>query len=271
MLLLFDGLDWTSPSWIDVDRLVAKGKWSCVVAGRANSHWREIVMNRSKQLLFVAMVMAATLIIGADNNAIAQDDDQYSTAVLNTSGMLDDISMFLVPNGTGTPLSWCFERGGTPVVAEILVTMRDADGNVIVDWPASFIRLEYSDSPLIWCDTSSFPPPAHAPNFADAPTNEEGQTKFTMAYYGGGAVEGPTYVWNVADPWGYYQRIATPVNVSYNSADINGDRIVNLTDVGLFASDYFSGYRYRTDFNYDQRHTLVDVGMFATALGAACP
>lgn len=92
-----------------------------------------------------------------------------------------------------------------------------------------------------------------------------------MSYFGGGWVEGPTYVWNVGEPWGWYNRVPAPVNVSYNSSDINGDGVINLTDVQIFASDYFGAYTYRSDFNYDQEVDLVDFSIFAQTVGAGCP
>lgn len=56
-------------------------------------------------------------------------------------------------------------------------------------------------------------------------------------------------------------------------ADLNGDGSVNLPDVGLFASDYFSSvYVARSDFNNDGALGLADVHLLATALGTTgCP
>ena len=49
--------------------------------------------------------------------------------------------------------------------------------------------------------------------------------------------------------------------------DINGDGVVNLADVGLFASLFFSGaYQAAIDFNCDGVLNLADIGIFAAAL-----
>lgn len=49
------------------------------------------------------------------------------------------------------------------------------------------------------------------------------------------------------------------------SCDINGDGVVNLADIGLFASLFFTpGYQPRIDFNCDGVVNLMDLSTFAT-------
>lgn len=82
----------------------------------------------------------------------------------------------------------------------------------------------------------------------------------------------PTYVWLLELPSGTWSPLSsTPLSISYNSPDINGDLRVDLSDVTFFAHDYFGVYDYRSDFNYDGVVNLTDVSMFAPELGAACP
>ncbi|MDX2472329.1 MAG: hypothetical protein QNL91_01345 [Candidatus Krumholzibacteria bacterium] len=60
--------------------------------------------------------------------------------------------------------------------------------------------------------------------------------------------------------------------ISYNSPDINGDGVVNLTDVPLFAGDFHGGaYDFRSDFHYDGIVNLSDVVHMAQGLGSSCP
>jgi hypothetical protein len=61
------------------------------------------------------------------------------------------------------------------------------------------------------------------------------------------------------------------MDIQFNSADIDGNLIVNLSDVGTFAIDYNGAYNYRSDFRWDGMINLADVGNLASALGAACP
>lgn len=231
-------------------------------------------MRRSSRLLKVALALAVTLILMGAGLALAQGPAaQNSTAVLVAPG-IQDVSMFLVPNGSGTPFQNCFERGGNQVNAQILVTILDTNFIPAMGVIPNRIRIEEMLTSLAWCTNPTLPVPPHYPNYADLPTNNLGQTQFTLAYFGGGSVEaaatGGTYVWLLENS-GTWNRIPTPVNVSYNSPDINADGVVNLSDVAVFANDFFTGYNYRSDYNYDQVINLADVAMFAGSMGANCP
>ncbi len=177
----------------------------------------------------------------------------------------------MVPNGSGTQLAGCYAMGGIPTNVSILVTLNDVTGLPVPMVPATDIRIEEMQTPLSWCANSWYPPPLHAPNLADGPTNAAGQTQFSLSYHGGGWLHGPTMIW-VLEASGAWMPIPTPVLVYYNSPDINGDLIINLTDISFFAADYFGAvYMYRSDFNYDGIINLTDLAMLAPALGVSCP
>ena len=57
----------------------------------------------------------------------------------------------------------------------------------------------------------------------------------------------------------------------FNSPDINGDLAINLTDVTLFAADFFGPYAYRSDFNWDGAINLLDVTVLSGSMGITCP
>ena len=194
---------------------------------------------------------------------------QNSSVTLVTQGT-PPLSMYVLPNGSGTQFSACYDATGTVVTASLVVTLRDAAGNPAINVPASSVRLEHLSSPLAWCPGGFYPPPAHAPNMADGPSNLAGQTTFTLAYHGGGWLFGSMQVW-VLEVTGAWTPIPTPVSVSFNSADITGDLVVNLTDIGLFAADYYGTYNYRSDFNSDTFVNLKDVQIMAVAVGTTCP
>jgi hypothetical protein len=222
----------------------------------------------------LVLALAWTLFFGVSGEVIAQTGQNSSGRIVDSAGnpISVPISMFLVPNGSGTPFTNCWEWPGIPVSVEIRTTIRDASGPV-GGVPVDRIRLEEAaPSPtVIWCNDAFYPPPAHAPNLADMPTDAMGRTRFTMAYHGGGWARSPTYVW-VLEPSGTWARISGfPLDLSYNSADINGDLIVNLADVSIFAGDYFGAYDYRSDFNFDGVLNLTDVAIFAPTIGASCP
>jgi len=228
-------------------------------------------MIRSHALLITTLTIFLIITFWGTATALAQNSPvaQNCSATLVTQG-LPPISMLLEPNGTGTPLSVCYDATGAMVNAWISVTLRDAAGSAVTNVPATDVRLEEIGSPLAWCGLNWYPPPAHAPNLADVPSNAIGQTSFTLSYHGGGWIQGPIFVW-VLEASGAWNPIPMPVNTYFNSVDINGDLLVNLTDVTLFTADFFGAPQYRSDFNNDGAINLTDLTLLAPHIGASCP
>ena len=56
-----------------------------------------------------------------------------------------------------------------------------------------------------------------------------------------------------------------------NSADIDGNLAVDLTDIREFARDFYGTYAYRSDFVWDGMVNLSDLAALAPVFGAACP
>ncbi len=220
-------------------------------------------MNRSSALLLclLALTLAAP--------AMAQPVAANSSAVWQSSAPM--VSMFLKPNGSGTTLSACFGPGGVVVPATIQVTLIDANGLPAGNVSERDIRLARAGTNLGWCPDSFYPPPIHAPNCADGPTNNAGQTTFTMAYHGGGWHQGAMQVW-VLEAGGNWAAIPNQLPINANSPDYNGDLIINLSDIAIFAQDIGSGGApYRSDFNFDGIINLSDIAMFAGVIGMSCP
>jgi len=229
-------------------------------------------MSQSRRIQFTVLVLVTIVLVLCVGQVLAQNFPvaQNCTATLVTQG-LQPLSMFLVPNGSGTPLSNCYDSTGNLVNAWISVTLRDVTGALAVNVPASSVQLEYLNSPLAWCSSSWYPPPAHAPNLADAASNAAGQTMFSLAYHGGGWNMAPIQVW-VLEINGVWSPIPTLLNVFFNSVDINGDLTVNLIDVSIFAGDYYAAApQYRSDFNFDGAVNLTDVTILSTNYGSSCP
>ena len=228
-------------------------------------------MIRSLRFLSTALVLVAVVALWGADDAVGQGTPVavHSQAVLMPVGS-PPVSMFLVPNGSGTQLAGCFAFGGGTANVHILVTLIDVAGIQVPNVPATDVRIEEMQTPLSWCANSWYPPPLHAPNLADGPSNAVGQTRFSLSYHGGGWVQGSTFVW-VLEATGAWMPIPTPLNLSFNSPDMNGDLVVNLTDIGLFAVSFFGPYQYQADFNYDGTINLTDLAMLAPTIGAACP
>ncbi|MEZ4388938.1 MAG: hypothetical protein R3D98_15440 [Candidatus Krumholzibacteriia bacterium] len=220
-------------------------------------------MNRTTLALSCLLASALALTVPAHGQPVAAN----STAVWQSSAPM--VSMFLKPDGSGTPLSSCFGGGGLVVPASVQVTLIDASGLPVAGYSERNIRLAYAGTNLGWCPDSFYPPPVHAPNCADGPTDPAGQTTFTMAYHGGGWHQAPMQIW-VLEAGGNWAPIPNLLPINVNSPDYNGDLIINLSDIAIFAQDIGS-FAYRSDFNWDGTINLSDIAMFAGVIGTSCP
>jgi len=57
----------------------------------------------------------------------------------------------------------------------------------------------------------------------------------------------------------------------FNSPDLNGDLVVNLSDIILFARIYWGEYSYAADFYWDGQVNLSDLAMMIGTRGRTCP
>lgn len=211
-----------------------------------------------KSMLTVFVILTCTLPAVSGIAGIGED---LSTATLATDG---DLSLFCVPDGSGSALSDAYVKGGSggsQVSADATVTLmaRNAGDLPIVGYPAEDLWLAWIDSSeLIVCNAGTI---------ADGPTDADGITTWTQPLRLGGhseslvqvIVNGGTLAGNPG------------LTLSVNSADINHDGIVDLVDVGLFAHDFADpSVPYRSDFANDQVMNVLDVAKMAASIGAQC-
>lgn len=135
--------------------------------------------------------------------------------------------------------------------------VEDAFGAVVANFPAEDMWLESGDGGMVPCTGGTN---------ADQNTDENGFTTWATALNAGGSSEDLCYVYVNGQALN-----GVPFALAFNSADINGDGVVNLTDVGLFSGAFFGSYDFAADFFADGILNLNDVGRLATGLGAACP
>lgn len=177
-----------------------------------------------------------------------------------------EVSLFVLPDGSGPPLTEARFFGGQAVDATIAVGVVDIVGLPITLFPWEDIWLDAETLTASRCH-------AHANGgfCSDNSTNAQGETFFATSLAGGGWTEGPVWVYlNGSRAMHPDEHIHPPVALRFNSADINADEVVNLVDISLFASDYFGGYHYRSDYNWDGTLNLLDIGLLATGLAASC-
>jgi len=213
---------------------------------------------------FVAFVLLS-LLYGAPtiSAACTCTDDwlNYCSAEVMTD---ETVTVYCVPDGSGNPLSAAQSWGGLVVDATIQVQLIDAwTGDPCADVPAEDIWFECAgDCQLTFCS---------GPPIADGPTNEFGQTTFSGPVAAGGHSTPDETEFVVM--FSGSALFAIPIwsgNLQFNSADINGDGVVNLADVGIFAGDYFGDHHFRSDFYWDGTLNLSDLARLAEAMGREC-
>jgi hypothetical protein len=229
-------------------------------------------MNRHLTLASLLLLTGAFLFLaGSQAQAGCPPSASYCTATLTGTHM--GVSVFTLPDGSGWPLSACCPYGGSPGTASVTieVTVADAAGPCTA-FPRTRIRLNHLGAPdQSWCPVALYTLP-DGPNFADGPTDASGYTEFTDSYHGGGWAW-DTQVWIEETP-GTWRPVPTAVEVHMNSADISGDLVIDLTDLAIFAGDYFGAYNYRSDFIWDGAINVADLVQFASVWGPpaiTCP
>jgi hypothetical protein len=183
------------------------------------------------------------------------------TASVAVSAAGTQVSVYNLPDGNGKALTEAKPIAGGAVDATITVTLNDAAGNPIFLYPFEDMWLETSLGGMVPCNGGTV---------SDGSTDINGQTTFTAAMYAGGysdkaGLESCKVVVNGT------ALVGSDLDILFNSADINGDLIVNLSDTILFVAVYTGAYDYSADFSYDGIINLSDLVLYAGGLNTACP
>jgi len=195
-------------------------------------------------------IFAITLLVGAASFATAGVPDLTESDATTAAG---SYVMFNIPNGGGS--SFGAAAGGD---ATITLTLRDGLGAVIANYPFEDMWIESTDGGMVACTGGAT---------ADANTDAAGETEWATPLQAGGSSEAGT---QVSISGAFLAGATLPIN--HNSADIDGNGAVNLSDVPLFAGDFYGGMDpFRSDFAFDGVVNLSDVVRLAQALGASCP
>jgi len=187
------------------------------------------------------------------------------------------VSVCVVPSGFGRPLTSAFRYGSPCLTSEMVnatiqVTWRDGTGMPVAPpVEACNVWIEPLSGALPAC-LSSFPGCKGGGTRADGLSVNSIST-FTRAPWSGGHSLSTgdmcqVYYWD-----GTAKRaIGPPLAILFNSPDINGDNIVNLTDTVAFSRGVTSGvYGYSWDFWADCQVNLSDVAIYVQNLYMACP
>jgi hypothetical protein len=208
-------------------------------------------MSRTTLILMAVVAFVAGLFLAASSTTIAQIPDPCDPDATSAGGCL-----FVCPQGDGVRLD---DIGAT---IDIWVVF---DGVPVEGIPHNDIWVMGCDplEQLSLCGGSQA-------CSADGPTDSEGHTTISGTIAAGGYSNGlDVVVSGIAlydKSTGCTTYLCLPV--ATRSPDINGDLLVDLTDLATFASVFTPGlYDERMDFNCDGAVGLIDLSMFAPHFG----
>jgi len=170
----------------------------------------------------------------------------------------ETLTLFVVPDGSGVTFDQATLPYGGTEDATITLLLLDGNYDPIASFPAEDMWLESEDDGLV---------PCVAGTIADANTDADGKAQWLEPLLSGGQSQALT----VIKVNGMLLELTSGVHLCFNSPDINGDLRVDLTDMQLFAVDFFSSYDFRSDFHRDGIVNLSDLPPMALAIGVACP
>jgi hypothetical protein len=210
---------------------------------------------RMTLLLFVALPLVTVEVTQAQTGG--WDLWELSYAERAYTGPETAVVMVL-PDGSGAALTNAAIVGST-VDASITLYLLDWAMAPVANFPREDMWIESADGGLAMCAAGTI---------ADANTNANGEAFWVQPLRAGGASEALTVVMIN----GAALVSGAGLAISFNSPDINGDGVVNLTDVTLFTTDFYGGvYAFRSDFHYDWSVNLSDVLPLVHGLGSSCP
>ncbi|HOX24399.1 MAG TPA: dockerin type I domain-containing protein [Candidatus Krumholzibacteria bacterium] len=191
-------------------------------------------------------------------------DLNLSTATMDPAA--NGASVWNLPGGSGSRFDEAFAPGGATVNATITLTLIDTNGDPIANYPAEDIWLETSGvlqqfGSLVFCTDGTV---------ADADTDENGQTLWLQALKAGGYTIGETVIIIIAGS----PLAGGGLLLVFNSADINGDLVVNLSDIVAFTQllggDFSQNPEFAGDFNNDGTINLSDIVRMVQGIGTNC-
>lgn len=169
-------------------------------------------------------------------------------------------TVMVQPNGQGSTFMEAQLEDGTVVEAVVYLRVLDWNDNPVSNYPREDMWLESWDAGLVPCYWSEG-------TQADVNTDSNGLTFWVAPLHAGGYSQALTAVMLNGDNVSYEGGL----NLNFNSPDINGDGLVNIPDLALFAQNLFGDYDFRSDLYRDGVINLSDVGRFTLGLGSACP
>ena len=183
-----------------------------------------------------------------------------------TTAAGEQVNVFVIPDGQGFLMTEARAATTLPqdvVDATITVTLLDAGMNPVFAYPFEDMWLETSLSGLAACPNGTI---------ADASTDINGQSTFTGPFYAGGHSDMVGGEMTQVVISGAALPALNNLDILFNSADMDGNGLVDLTDVSLFSTAYLgASYDFAADFFFDSALNLSDLVLFSGAVNIGCP
>ncbi len=208
----------------------------------------------------VLVLVVCVLTFGLASVAMANIPDlSVSTAstAYHAGGGVGIVALFNLANGAGSDFAHAGIGDGTVVNGTVTLYLRNSVGGGIADFPAEDLWLASIGGGLVACTGGTI---------ADSITDSSGMTQWAdpMNAYGFSTTQCQVLVAGDA------LTSSTGMDLHFNSADISGDGLVDLIDIGLFAAD-LGTYNFRSDLVFDGVIDLPDLGRLASGIGTVCP
>ncbi len=211
-----------------------------------------------KNLMLLAVLLLLSVSAAQADESGAAIWDIYCNVDFAYEGD-ETLTLFVLPAGNGFPFSQAYLPDGSFTDATLRVQILDYMGDPVASFPAEDMWLMSTDEGMAPCIGGSC---------ADTFTDSDGWTVWAEPMNAGGNSTAPCTMFingmNNAIGW-------EDLALQFNSADINGDRVVNLPDLALFADSYFGEYSFAADLHYDGVLNLLDVVNLAVGMGTSCP
>jgi len=181
----------------------------------------------------------------------------------------EPVCILVVPDGSGSSFSQARTFGGDVVDATVAVLIWLVDefggGGPLAGFEAEYLTLLAPGGGTVGCAQ----PYVAA---ADHDTDDNGWTEFSLAPRAGGWSQGLLEIYLIAELASAMGSDIPPLPIYFNSPDLNGDLVIDLTDIALFSQDlHESDAPLRSDLVWDGVINLSDITVFCQHLGASCP
>jgi hypothetical protein len=202
-------------------------------------------------------VFSIALVIGAATFAVAGVPDLQLSTASTAAGVGVTPVMYNLPNGAGCAFT---AANGGAVNATVSMTVLDGGGIPVFNFSAA-------DMYLVPIGAGNFFACANG-TIATFNTNASGITQWLTPLRAGGWMNNLTQIYISGSPLTSNAGLL----LWHNSADISGNGIADLGDIGIFAGDYYGGvYAFRSDLTFDNAVNLGDIGALASGIGTSCP